>query len=115
MRRFLTFLRFTPKIRNDDFFGVDNYPTATLKITKATAFKDSKATVTGEFTIKSKTQTINFEVIKEKESYLAKIEIDRTKHDIKYGSGTFFDDLGDRMINDEFTLKIHLEGSKTKN
>ena len=37
-----------------------------------------------------------------------------TKHDIKYGSGSFFDDLGDRMIYDEFTLKIHLQGSKAK-
>ena len=38
----------------------------------------------------------------------ATLKIDRTKHDIKYGSGSFFDDLGNRMIYDEFTLKIHL-------
>ena len=95
-------------LKNDDFFGVANHPTATLKITKATAFKDSKATVTGEFTIKSKTQTINFEVIKEKESYSAKIEIDRTKHDIKYGSASFFDSLGDKAIDNIFTLDVKL-------
>ena len=38
----------------------------------------------------------------------AVVKVDRTKHDIKYGSGAFFDDLGDRMILDDFTLNIHL-------
>ena len=95
-------------LKSDDFFGVANHPTATLKITKATTFENSKATVTGEFTIKGKTQTINFEVSKEKESYLAKIEIDRSKHDIKYGSTSFFDSLGDKAIDDIFTLDVKL-------
>ena len=38
----------------------------------------------------------------------AEITIDRTKHDIKYGSGSFFDNLGDNMINDDFVLTVNL-------
>jgi hypothetical protein len=35
--------------------------------------------------------------------------IDRTKFDIKYGSGSFFDSLGDKAINDDFTLAVALK------
>jgi hypothetical protein len=34
--------------------------------------------------------------------------VDRTKFGIQYGSGSFFDDLGDRTIYDEFDLKVDL-------
>ena len=36
------------------------------------------------------------------------IVIDRTQFDIKYGSGSFFDNLGDRTINNDFELKFDL-------
>jgi hypothetical protein len=38
----------------------------------------------------------------------AKITLDRTKFDIKYGSGKFFEGLGDKMIYDEFTIDVNL-------
>jgi len=38
----------------------------------------------------------------------AEITIDRTKFDVKYGSGSFFDDLGDNMIYDDFVLNVNL-------
>ena len=39
----------------------------------------------------------------------AVINIDRTEFDIRYGSGSFFDSLGDNMIYDEFEIKVSLE------
>jgi len=36
-------------------------------------------------------------------------KVDRTKFGIKYGSGSFFDSLGDKAINDEFELNITLQ------
>jgi polyisoprenoid-binding protein YceI len=42
----------------------------------------------------------------------ASLKIDRTKHDVKYGSGSFFSELGDKMIYNDFTLNIHLEVEK---
>ena len=41
-------------------------------------------------------------------SAIADLKIDRTKYDIKYGSASFFDDLKDRAIYDEFDLNVNL-------
>ena len=38
----------------------------------------------------------------------ANIKIDRTKWNIRYGSGTFFENLGDRMIKDEIEFNVYL-------
>jgi hypothetical protein len=36
-------------------------------------------------------------------------KVDRTKYDIKYGSGSFFDNLGDKAISDDFELAVALK------
>lgn len=95
-------------LKSDDFFGVATYPTAKFIITKSTKFKNGKATVSGELTIKNKTETISFDVVKGASTYEAKIDIDRAKFDVRYGSDSFFDNLGDKVIDDIFTLTIKL-------
>ena len=95
-------------LKSDDFFGVEKYPTATLNITKATAFSDGKASVTGELMIKGKSESITFDFIKNENSYTATMEVDRSKFDVKYGSSSFFDSLGDKAIDDIFILDIAL-------
>lgn len=95
-------------LKSDDFFGTAKYPTATFKVTSATKFNQNKASLTGDITIKGKTQSITFDIVKEAESYTAIIEIDRSKFDVKYGSNSFFDSLGDKAIEDIFTLNIKL-------
>ena len=39
----------------------------------------------------------------------ATLKVDRTNYDIKYGSGSFFDNLGNKAIYDEFDLVVDLE------
>ena len=39
----------------------------------------------------------------------AQIKVDRTKYNVKYGSGSFFDGLGDKMIYDDFDLDLKLK------
>lgn len=95
-------------LKSDDFFGTDKYPTSTFVVHKATKFKAGKATVSGVLTIKENAEEISFEVVKKGEKYLAKIEIDRSKFNVRYGSNSFFDNLGDKAINDIFTLDISL-------
>ena len=95
-------------LKSDDFFGIEKFPTANLNITKATKFSNGKASVTGDVTIKGKTETITFDIVKEGNSYSAKIEIDRSKHDVRFGSTSFFDSLGDKAIDDLFILDIKL-------
>ena len=95
-------------LKSDDFFGVEKYPTATFKIEKGTKFSDNKASVTGKITIKGKTETITFDVIRTKNVYSANLDIDRSKFDVRYGSTSFFDSLGDKAIDDIFNLTIKL-------
>ena len=95
-------------LKSDDFFGVTKYPTANFVLTKSSKFTNGKATITGDLTIKGKTESISFEVAKAGNEYSAKIEIDRSKFDVRYGSNSFFDNLGDKAIDDIFTLDIKL-------
>lgn len=105
-------------LKDPDFFNTKKYPTSYFKITNI-IFDGTSYMITGDITIKEISQEITFPAQFENDGDLfhatASLKIDRTKHDIKYGSGSFFDDLGDRMIYDEFTLKIHLQGSKSQN
>ncbi len=95
-------------LKSDDFFGVTKFPTATLKIKKVIKQKGNIYECTGDITIKGKTEVVQFNTTLNKNSATAKIKIDRTKFDVKYGSGSFFDGLGDNMIYDEFDLNINL-------
>nr|MDA3843984.1 YceI family protein [Candidatus Kapabacteria bacterium] len=73
-----------------------------------TKFKNGKATIKGKITIKGKTKNISFIVKRSGNKYKAKIEIDRSKFDVRYGSDSFFDNLGDKAIDDIFTLDVKL-------
>lgn len=95
-------------LKSDDFFGVNKYPTASFKVTESSTFKNDKANVYGDLTIKGLTQKITFEVSKNKNVFTATLDIDRSKHNVKYGSNSFFDSLGDAAIDDIFNLKIKL-------
>lgn len=96
-------------LKSDDFFGVANFPTAVLNITKSTKFSNNKATVMGNITIKGKTEAISFDVVKSQGVYSVVLKVDRSKFGVKYGSKSFFDSLGDKAIDDIFTLTIKLK------
>ena len=95
-------------LKSDDFFGVEAFPTANFVVTKGTKFVNGTATLTGDLTIKGNKESISFDVVKDGNAYTAKIEIDRSKFDVRYGSNSFFDNLGDKAIEDNFTLNIKL-------
>ena len=95
-------------LKSADFFGVENYPTAKLIITKSTPFKDNQCVLHGNLTIKDKTDVVQFIVKRNNDVYKAKINVDRSKYDVKYGSSSFFDNLGDKVIYDIFELEVKL-------
>ena len=95
-------------LKSDDFFGVEKFPTATFKVTKATKFANGKATLTGQLTIKGKTEPISFDVTKKANVYSAQLKVDRSKYNVRYGSKSFFDNLGDNFIDDIFVLDIQV-------
>jgi polyisoprenoid-binding protein YceI len=99
-------------LKSDDFFGVDKFPKATFVLDKATKLEKGITTIKGKLTIKGVTQPIEFKAVisNTPEGYKiwANITIDRTKFGLKYGSGSFFDNLGDKTIYDEFYVNINL-------
>jgi len=95
-------------LKSDDFFGVNNYPTATLKILNSSEFTDGKAKVKADLTIKGKTQPIEFDVTQKGNNFAATITVDRSKFNVKYGSSSFFQGLGDKVIYDDFMLDVNL-------
>ena len=100
-------------LKSQDFFGVEKYPTASFKITEVKQ-NDAKGkyVVTGDMTIKETTKSITFDaqLVANGDALtaVADIIIDRSEFDVRYGSGSFFDNLGDKTIYDDFTLSINL-------
>ncbi len=102
-------------LKSDDFFSVETYPTSTFVITSATPKEDSNYAITGDLTIKGTTAPITFDAAVTMDdnsvSALATITYDRTVYDIQYGSGSFFSNLGDTMINDEVEMTANLKAT----
>ena len=95
-------------LKSDDFFSVEKYPTAELVVLETKKFVNNKAIIKGRLTIKNSTEDIEFKVVREGNIYRTEIDIDRSKFDVRFGSNTFFDNLGDNAISDIFTLAIKI-------
>ena len=100
-------------LKSADFFGVEQYPEAKFVITTVKENgKNGRFSVTGDITIKETTKEISFDaqLVNSGEGIVAvaDIVIDRSEFDVRYGSGSFFDNLGDKTIYDDFTLSVNL-------
>lgn len=99
-------------LKSDDFFGVEAYPVATLKIKDSKSKGKGAYDFTADLTIKGITNTITFpaQVTFSGSEVMANadIKVDRSLYNVRYGSGKFFENLGDKTIYDEFELKVKL-------
>lgn len=97
-------------LNSADFFDTKNHGEAILKIKSTKQKKGNTYTVKADLTIKGITKEIEFpatiEIKDGKVAAYAEVKVDRTLYDIKYGSGKFFEGLGDKMIDDFFTVKF---------
>ena len=98
-------------LKAPDFFAVDSFPTATLLI-KGLEGENVKA----DLTIRGITSEVTFiaSTTTDESSMMgnATVVFDRTKYKSQYGSENFFENLGDKVINDDIELKISLKGTK---
>lgn len=104
-------------LKSEDFFGTDKYPTSKFVITKAIP-QDTKGNykILGNLTIKETTKEVKFFATASESngtvSASGKIVVDRSEYNVRYGSGSFFDGLGDKTIYDEFDLQVSLVAKK---
>ena len=90
-------------LKSEDFFNVEKFPEAYFEIKKC----DDKK-MSGILTMKSKSNTVTFNYTRTGPlQFKAKFKVDRTLYDIKYGSKSFFSDLGDKFIDDEMEIKLN--------
>lgn len=104
--------RLTNHLKSDDFFSVDKFNKSTFKITEAKSSNGKDYQITGNLIIKGISNPVTFpakvEVQGEKIIATASIVFDRTKFDIKYRSGNYFENLADRLIYDDVSLEVRL-------
>ena len=91
--------KFLGHMKSGDFFDVAKYPTSKLVIKSVKGNK-----VTADLTVKDKTNEVTFDMKNKGNEYSGKLVFDRTKFGMIYGSGDFFKNLGDKMINNEVTV-----------
>ncbi|MGI8602190.1 MAG: YceI family protein [Verrucomicrobiales bacterium] len=105
-------------LKSDDFFDVERFPSAELTIQSASPQTDAtpgtpNQRLAGELTIKGFTHPIEFPAIVSLGddgalTAVAQLEIDRTRWNVLYGSGRFFQMLGKHLVNDAVTLLVKI-------
>ncbi|MCE7061665.1 YceI family protein [Dyadobacter sp. CY343] len=108
--------KLTGHLKSDDFFSVEKHPQAKLVISSVTPKGGNNYDVAGKLTIKGITEEVKFPATvktdAQKVTANAKVKIDRTKYDIKFRSSNFFENLGDKAIDNDFTLDVNLVANK---
>lgn len=111
--------KLTAHLKSDDFFSADKHPKAIFEITSLDKQDDGKGNnykVNGNLTIKGITKNISFpakiNVNNGTVTANADFNLDRTEWDIRYGSGKFFENIGDKAINDDFNIKFDITANK---
>ena len=104
--------KFIGHITSEDFFATAKFKTAKLVIKSAKKDQGNMYKITADLTIKGVTAPVSFDAEVTKEKATAKVVFDRTKYGIKYGSGQFFQGLGDKMIYDDVQLDVSLVAKK---
>ena len=100
-------------LKADDFFGVDKFPMAYIKFNfnKSKIINDA-VEIDADLTIKNITHPVSFKATivehKPKLKIEAEIVFDRSKYDVRFGSGKFFQNLGDKLILDEVNVDAYL-------
>ena len=100
-------------LKSPDFFDVEKYSSAFITFqSDENPIKNNQLYLTGELTIKDITHPISFitELLQTKPSLQAKasLSFDRSKYDVRFRSGKFFENLGDKLILDDIEVDVLL-------
>jgi polyisoprenoid-binding protein YceI len=108
-------------LESDDFFSVASFPEAKFEMAQLVKHEDTAEgqpnyTISGNLTIKGITHGVSFpahvSVDDEKLTARADFDLDRTLWDVRFGSGRFFEGLGDNLIHDNFNIKLDIVATK---
>ena len=98
-------------LRGEDFFDVAEFPTAAYSVTSGKVGQRGSLMVDGKMNIKGISKPVSATIMfGSSDPVVASVDVvfNRADFDVRYGSGTFFDNLGDDLISDEVNLKMVL-------
>ena len=100
-------------LRSDDFFSVESHPIATLTFKSEGGIgAGNKLAFNGDLEIKGISHPISFESevknVDPKVSALVNMTFDRSKYNVRFRSGTFFQNLGDKLIYDDIEISVDI-------
>lgn len=96
-------------LKSDDFFSVEKHPTATLTFKEVTQRANKNVyVVVGDLTIKNITHPVTFDLEMNEDQAFAKVVVDRAKYNVRFRSASFFENLGDKLVYDDFKLDVKL-------
>tara|TARA_A100001037_G_scaffold303431_1_gene337428 strand:+ start:931 stop:1572 length:642 start_codon:yes stop_codon:yes gene_type:complete len=104
-------------LKSPDFFDVNQYPNAYLKFQgDEKKFSSEQLKFDGQLTIKDITHPISFiSKIKDSDGKLtanAQVIFNRSLYDVRFRSGKFFENLGDKLIYDDITVDVLIVSTK---
>ena len=103
-------VRLEGHLKSDDFFSVEKHPKATLKINQKAKVENGVQTLSGELTIKGIKHPVEFTMnLGDNKTALAELTFDRSKYNVRFRSGSFFENLGDKLILDDIRMKVSLQ------
>ena len=102
--------KLTRHLKSDDFFSVEKHPKAILTITQKAKVENGVQSLVGELTIKGIHHPVEFTMtLGENNSAKAQLTFDRSKYEVRFRSGSFFENLGDKLILDDIKLEAELQ------
>ncbi|MCD9014882.1 YceI family protein [Parachryseolinea silvisoli] len=100
-------------LASDDFFSIEEFPEAVLNIISVNGDR-----VEADLTIKGIKHPVSFGISANASNTLltasARVIVDRTKYEMKFRSGNFFQNLGDTLIYNDFELNVTLTAKAVK-
>ena len=110
-------LKLENHLKNEDFFAVDSFSQATLKISGSQTLFDTNSVnnlqILADLIIRGITADISFPIVLQTSggifSATGNVDIDRTVYGIQYKSVKYFPNVGDKLIDDFFSVQFILK------
>jgi polyisoprenoid-binding protein YceI len=74
----------------------------------ATKRSENNFEIKGSLTIKEIKHPITFTLLNNDNNWEANLVFDRSKYDVRFRSGSFFENLGDKLIYDDIVIETKL-------
>ena len=115
-------LKLENHLKDKDFFAVDSFSQATLKISGSQTLSDANSVnnlqIMADLIIRGITAGISFPIVLQTSgdifSAKGNVDIDRTVYGIQYKSAKYFPNVGDKLIDDIFSVQFIMH-TKDKN